>query len=111
MQYAKQLKAIADGKRYQIIQLLLQKTYCVRALAKKLSVSPPAISQHLAILKDAGLVDCGKRGYHVHYTVNTEALKELSVFFSQLAQVVPDDCKRTTCEEFDEKYCRTNTLE
>ncbi|WRS26209.1 metalloregulator ArsR/SmtB family transcription factor [Oscillospiraceae bacterium MB08-C2-2] len=106
MEHMRQLKALADSSRYQIIQLLLQKTYCVRALAKKLSLSAPAISQHLAVLKEAGLIDSGKRGYHTHYTVNTKELKALSAAICCLAKVEPDYCKSSNCDAFDEKFCQ-----
>ena len=45
------------------------------SLAKRLGVSPPAVSQHLRILRDAGLVTPEKRGYYVHYRLDDKTLK------------------------------------
>ena len=57
-----------------MIQLLKKRTLCVGALAKSLGVTPGAVSQHLGILKDAGLVEAEKRGNFMHYHVNSKTL-------------------------------------
>ena len=44
------------------------------ALAKMLEITPAAVSQHLRVLRDVGLVSDEKRGYFVHYRVNHETL-------------------------------------
>ena len=56
METTKILKAIADGTRFKILTLLLQQNYCVRALSRKLGLSESAISQHLKVLREAGLL-------------------------------------------------------
>lgn len=71
------LKAIADETRMKIITLLLQHNYCVRALARKLEISEAAVSQHLKILREAGLLVGEKKGYFMHYDVNRNVLHEL----------------------------------
>lgn len=50
------LKAIADETRMKILTLLLEHNYCVRALARSLELSEAAISQHLKVLREAGLL-------------------------------------------------------
>ncbi len=72
------IKALGDKNRYRILQLLLNHNYCVRALSKKLNISEAGISQHLKILREAGLVWGEKRGYFTHYMVNREVIKELA---------------------------------
>ena len=67
-------KALAAPARITMIQLLKKRTLCVGALAKSLGVTPGAVSQHLGILKDAGLVEAEKRGYFMHYHVNSKTL-------------------------------------
>ena len=47
---------------------------CVNALVARLGVSQPAVSQHLAVLRAAGLVVGQRRGYHVHYRLNPAAI-------------------------------------
>ena len=50
------LKALADETRMKIITLLLSHSYCVRELASILELSEAAVSQHLKVLKGAGLL-------------------------------------------------------
>lgn len=70
------LKAMADETRFQILNILLEHDFCVGALAKKLSISEAAASQHLQILRKAGLVSGEKRGYYTHYWVDRDALRQ-----------------------------------
>lgn len=86
------LKAISDESRMKILTLLLQHNYCVRALARKLSLSEAAISQHLKILRDAGLLTGEKRGYFMHYDVNRIILHELAANIEQLAVIEREIC-------------------
>lgn len=60
--------------RLRIIQLLRSRELCVGALSARLGVTQGAVSQHLRILRDAGLVVPEKRGYYVHYRLNRKTL-------------------------------------
>jgi DNA-binding transcriptional ArsR family regulator len=79
------LKALADEKRLQIVTKLLHSDLCVGALARHLGVSKPAVSQHLRVLRKAGLVSGEKRGYWTHYTVDRPALIRLAAELNRLA--------------------------
>ncbi|WP_394707987.1 ArsR/SmtB family transcription factor [uncultured Desulfosarcina sp.] len=81
----KVIKALADERRLKILQLLTTNDLCVGALAKHLSISKPAVSQHLQILRKAGLVKGEKRGYWTHYIVEREALNQVASQISELA--------------------------
>lgn len=70
MDFVKLINLITDETRYRLIVLLLEHPYCVKALAKKLGISEPAVSQQMKILKQNGLVEGVKIGYQVHYKVN-----------------------------------------
>ena len=72
------IKAIADETRLNILKSLLTKNFCVKALARKLEVSESAVSQHLKILREAGLVMGEKKGYYVHYMVREENLLKIA---------------------------------
>lgn len=61
-----------------MIVLLKRRSLCVNALAKTLNITPAAVSQHLRVLRDAGLVIADKQGYFVHYRVNEETLADWS---------------------------------
>ena len=71
------LKALADPTRARIIELLVRRSYCVRALSQLLEMSESAVSQHLKVLRDADLVEGVKYGYYTHYRVRRETLAAL----------------------------------
>ena len=77
-------KALASPSRLRIVRLLLQRSFCVHALTSRLSISQPAVSQHLAVLKDAGLVTDDRSGTKVHYTLNRERLAATHRAFADL---------------------------
>lgn len=72
------LKALADDTRFKIIELLLRHDLCVGSLAYRLQISKAAVSQHLKVLREAGLVVGEKRGYWTHYRVREDALKQVA---------------------------------
>ena len=71
--------ALADPTRLKLVKLLCQQhtpeALCVNALAQHIGISQSAVSQHLRILKNLGLVKGERRGYYVHYFINQEGLK------------------------------------
>jgi DNA-binding transcriptional ArsR family regulator len=71
---AEVMKALASEPRLGILQLLKEKTLCVNAITRRLGLTQPAVSQHLRVLKEAGLVKPDKRGYWMHYSVDAKAL-------------------------------------
>jgi len=68
-------KTLSVDTRVRILQLLQDHPLCVNALAARLGVTHSAVSQHLRIMKAAGLVRAEKRGYWVHYRRDDEALQ------------------------------------
>lgn len=87
------LKAIADDTRLNIAKLLLKHNYCVGALAHRLDLTEAAISQHLKVLREAGLLIGEKRGYFMHYAVDREQLRALAKEFEMLADIAREACK------------------
>ena len=69
-------KALAVPVRLRILGLIGERSLCVNAITRCLEISQPAVSQHLAVLKRAGLVSSTKRGYTVHYKLDPERLAE-----------------------------------
>jgi len=71
-------KALGDETRLQLVALLTQqepgRALCVGRLAQGLHVTPSAVSQHLRVLKDLGLVRAERRGYRIHYFLDAERL-------------------------------------
>lgn len=87
------LKAIADDTRLKIVKLLLQHNYCVGALARRLELTEAAVSQHIKVLRKAGLLIGEKRGYFMHYDVDREQLRALASEFEKLAAIQREACK------------------
>ncbi len=71
--------ALADPTRLRLVKLLccqrVPDALCVNALAMRLGITQSAVSQHLRVLRAIGLVKGERRGYHIHYFVNREALE------------------------------------
>lgn len=65
-------KAIADDTRQKIMGLICCNWLSVSEIVEKLDVSQPTVSHHLAILREAGLVNIREEGKQTFYTLNQE---------------------------------------
>ncbi len=83
-QIVKIFKALSSSVRLEILSMLTEGPLCVNALVYRLNVSQPAVSQHLKVLENAGLVKGKKVGYRVHYSLVHESLAECSSFLEKL---------------------------
>jgi DNA-binding transcriptional ArsR family regulator len=70
-------QALADPSRRAIFESLTRGEVAVNELTARFDISQPAVSQHLAALKDAGLVDRRREGRHVFYRVDPRGMKPL----------------------------------
>ncbi len=77
MAYATALAVLADPTRREVFERLRAGPRPVNAIAKGMPVSRPAVSQHLKVLKDAGLVQERSEGVRRIYSVRREGLAEL----------------------------------
>lgn len=77
MAYEESLAALADPTRRQVFEAVARNPCAVGALADKLPVSRPAVSQHLKVLSDAGLVISRAKGTRRIYSARPEGLAEL----------------------------------
>lgn len=78
-------KVLGVDSRLKIIELLKEKgALCVNEMSEACGISPSAVSQHLKVLKYAGLVRNERKGYWIPYKVNTEALEKCGRFLSQV---------------------------
>ena len=66
-------RALSVEKRVEIVHLIAKRSLCVGALSNLSGISAGAVSQHLRVLKDAGLVEADRRGYFIHYSVAPDA--------------------------------------
>lgn len=89
------LKTLSDETRFELVKLLLTHDFCVGALAQHLRLSEAAVSQHLKLLREAGLVKGEKRGYWTHYMVEKNILNELAEGLRALTNLPP--CPEGVC--------------
>ncbi|HLI07953.1 MAG TPA: metalloregulator ArsR/SmtB family transcription factor [Ktedonobacteraceae bacterium] len=84
---ARLLKALADPTRLRILSLLSRHEgeVCVFEIVESFTLEQPTISHHLRILRDAGLVDCRKKGLWAYYYVRREALSRAREVINALA--------------------------
>ena len=104
----KTLKALGDPKRFLLLQLMSQRGYCVSALAHASRLSESAVSQHLKILREAGLVYGMKRGYYTHYSVDKDALGRVIDELQQMLNVQRKPCEGAFygCSEAEHVRCK-----
>ena len=99
IQMADFFKALGDPTRLKIIRLLAsnpERSLCVGALAQRLGITQPAVSQHLKVLKNVGIVDPNRDGFRVHYTVNAETLAAFRKNWEELSKLAMEPCP---CDE------------
>ena len=78
------IKALSDPIRREILQLLKSGRLSAGDISNKFSVSAPAISKHLTILKDADLIRDSREGKYIFYELNTSVLEEVMLWLSSL---------------------------
>ena len=81
MAYGHRIAALGDPTRRTIFELLGGGPRSVGDLAEDLPVSRPAVSQHLKVLKEAGLVSESRAGARRVYRVEPQAVAELRTYF------------------------------
>ncbi len=93
-------KALADETRQQIMKLCCCRELSVSEIVEETSVSQPTVSHHLAVLRDAGLVQARSEGKQTYYTLNQE---RIATCCGQLMQVFAPESEvteavKTVCE-------------
>ena len=82
MSLQKVLKALSDPIRRDILELLKNKTMTATEIANQFSISAPAISRHLNVLKDADLIRMTRQGKYLVYELNASVLEEVLIWIS-----------------------------
>jgi DNA-binding transcriptional ArsR family regulator len=81
------LQVLAEPRRLAILDLLRDGERPVGELVEKLSVSQPAVSKHLRVLKDAGLVEARADAQRRLYRIRPEPLAELDQWLASYRQL------------------------
>ncbi|PIP68384.1 MAG: transcriptional regulator [Candidatus Omnitrophica bacterium CG_4_9_14_0_2_um_filter_42_8] len=92
---AELFKILSVDKRIEIIEHLKRGSMCVNSLATSLKASPSAVSQHLRVLKSAGLVEDERKGYWIHYSLNRKSLEEAR---QRLNRICTCGCLSRSCK-------------
>lgn len=77
---AKIFKALGDETRLEIVRMLIGKERCVCAFLSAFSMTQPAISNHLRVLREAGIVIDSRDGRWIFYRLNPEAFRVVELF-------------------------------
>ena len=77
------LKALAEPRRRAILRLVRDDELSAGEIASHFDVTRPAVSQHLTVLKEAGLVDERRNGTRRLYRARPEGLAELRAFLDE----------------------------
>lgn len=83
MAYEQVLTALADPTRRAILEKLRRGPQAVGDLAKEMPISRPAVSQHLRVLREAGLVSDRRAGTRRIYTPSPAGLVELQAYLER----------------------------
>ena len=85
LEISEMFKALAVETRVKILELLkTQGPLGAKEIARLLGISPAAASQHLKILKQAGLVRSERQGYWIPYAVNPETMEKYRRLLSEV---------------------------
>ena len=94
---AKVFKALCDGNRLQILELLRTGEKCACVLLEDLKISQSTLSYHMKILCDSGIVAGRTEGKWTHYSISPEGSRRAGELIRLLTAVEPDAAGSCTC--------------
>ncbi|KNF08601.1 putative transcriptional regulator [Gottschalkia purinilytica] len=109
-------KALGDETRLKILIILSRRRICAKGIAKHLDISEAAVSQHIKVLKESGIIVGKKVGYYVHYDLQEPVILEMIKFIEQISNDhtisscklgihMPNEC-RISCKANKNKCCQ-----
>lgn len=78
------LSALSDDTRRKILNMLKKGRMSAGDIAENFSISAPAISRHLAVLKEADLIRDTREGKFIYYNINVSVLEETILWIKDL---------------------------
>lgn len=93
-QLAQLFKALGDETRLEVVRMLAGKELCVCDILDAFNISQPAISHHLRVLKQAGLLQDTREGKWVFYRLNPEVFATVEQYLGVIntKQIVRRHC-------------------
>lgn len=80
----KTMKALSDPVRREILSLLKDGRKFAGEIAGHFAISDAAVSRHLSVLKEAGLIRDTREGKYIYYDLNASVLEEILLWISDL---------------------------
>lgn len=77
------LQAIAEPRRREIMRLVARQELSAGEIAERFDISRPAVSQHLRVLREAGLLSERRQGTRRYYRARPEGLADLRAFVEE----------------------------
>src|SRR5215469_15213341 len=105
---SQKIAALGDSMRREIFEMLAANPSAVGDLARRLPVTRSAVSQHLRVLKEAGLVDHKTFGTRNVYHVNLPRVASLRDYFDALWERVLSDYKAVAEDLYDKNRKEKN---
>lgn len=78
------MRALSDPTRREILTLLKKDSMSAGDISGHFEMSMPAVSKHLSILKDAGLIRDRREGKYIYYELNASVLEEVLIWIEGL---------------------------
>ena len=78
------MRALSDPTRREILNLLKKDSMSAGDISGHFDMSVPAVSKHLSILKDAGLIRDRRKGKYIYYDLNASVLEEVLIWIESL---------------------------
>lgn len=78
------LRALADPTRREILEILKGGSMSAGEISERFEMTAAAVSRHLSILKDAGLIRDRRDGKFIFYELNASVLEEIMLWISNL---------------------------
>lgn len=100
------MKALGDQNRFRIVMMLMKRPLCVCELLEVLDIAGGTMSNHLKVLKNAGLISQKKSGKWIEYTISDKSSRDLIDYISAFIvdkSVIEED--RTQIESLDKNFC------
>lgn len=86
-------KAMSHPARIAIIQYLLHVDSCICGdIVNELPLAQPTVSQHLAALKNAGIIQGNIEGTAICYCLNLETMQKIHHYFGEISQKLENKC-------------------
>lgn len=102
--FALLFKALSDGTRLKILDMLSCGELCACDLLKNLHVTQPTLSYHMKILTACELVHAIREGAWIHYTLNQKTATCISDYWNHLTNMKPD-CICHDCHTEENSLC------